>query len=64
MKVACAKFSVLLDYLAISIKYLEPTREGCGMIFAFCITFRQGLIALNVDKEKLVQLGQRPTIGI
>jgi hypothetical protein len=64
MKVACAKLSTLLDHVAISIKYLEPTREGCGMIVAFGITFRQGLIAINVNEVQLVQLCQRSVVGI
>jgi hypothetical protein len=64
MKVTGAERPMLFDHVTLSIKYLEPTREGCGMIIAFWIASRHGLIAVNVNKVQLVQLCQRPVVGV
>jgi hypothetical protein len=59
MEIASMERSTLLKYVAVSIKYLKPTSERGGMVFTFWIALRQGLIVVNVNKEHLIQFGQR-----
>lgn len=64
MEVAWMERPTPFHHVAVPVNNREPAGERWWMVVTFRIALGQRLVAVNVDEEQLVELGQRAVVRI